>query len=135
MYYNKRKMFVSIMWVILGSALLILSFVGILDNPMYSGIGGGWLGVGVMQIYKNLKYHSNEDYKEKIDIELTDERNRYLRMQAWSWAGYLFIIGAAIVSIVLFIMKQSVYGQILSYCMCSVLVLYWISYLLLQKKN
>ena len=69
------------------------------------------------------------------DIEYTDERNRYIRMKAWSWAGYLFVIGAAIVSIVLFIMKQTVYGQIISYCMCAILVLYWVSYIILQKKD
>lgn len=135
MYYNKRKMAISIMWVILGAALLIFNIVGIMDDTIFSGMGGAWLGIGIVQIFQNLKYHSNAEYKEKKDIELTDERNRYIRMKAWSWAGYLFIIGAAVVSIVLFVMKQTVYGQILSYCICSVLVLYWGSYLMLQKKN
>lgn len=135
MYYNKRKMLVSIMWVILGAALLILDIVGITDNSICSGLGGGWLAIGAMQIYKNLKYHSNEEYKEKIDIELSDERNRYIRMKAWSWAGYLFIIGAAIVSIILYVMQEMVYGQILSYCVCSVLIFYWGSYIFLQRKN
>lgn len=135
MYYNKRKMLVSLLWVIIGATLVILDFIGVIDNPIFSGMGGGWLGVGAMQIYRNLKYHSNEEYKEKIDIEYSDERNSYIRMKAWSWAGYLFVIGAAIVSIVLFIMKQTVYGQIISYCMCAILVLYWVSYIILQKKN
>lgn len=135
MYYNKRKLLVSILWIIIGAALIILEFVGVLDNPIYSGMGGGWLAIGIMQIYKNLKYHSNEEYKEKIDIGYSDERNRYIRMKAWAWAGYLFIIGAAIISVVLFIMKQIVYGQIISYCMCAILVLYWGSYMILQKKD
>ena len=134
MYYNKRKMLVSMFWVIIGAALIILELFGVINNPIYAGMGGGWLAVGIMQIYKNLKYHTNEEYKEKIDIEYTDERNRYIRMKAWSWAGYLFIIGAAIISIVLFVTKQIVYGQIISYCMCAVLVLYWVSYMVLQKK-
>lgn len=135
MYYNKRKLFVSIMWVIIGAAFLILNSVGVIDNPVCSGMGGGWIAIGCMQIYRNLKYHSNQEYKEKIDIEYTDERNRYLRMKAWSWAGYLFIIASAIVCIVMFVMKQTVYGQLLSYCICSVLGLYWVSYIVLQKKN
>lgn len=135
MYYNKRKILVSLLWVIIGITLIILDIIGVIDNPIYSGMGGGLLVVGAMQIYRNLKYHNNEEYKEKIDIEYSDERNRYIRMKAWSWAGYLFIIGAAIISIVLFVMKQTVYGQIISYCMCAVLVLYWVSYIVLQKKN
>lgn len=135
MYYSKRKMLVSIMWVVLGATLLILDILGIIDNPIYSGIGGGWLAIGIMQIFRNLKYNTNEEYKEKVDTEYTDERNRYIRMKAWSWAGYLFIICAACVSVVLFIMNQMLYGQILSYCICAILILYWGSYLVLQKKN
>jgi len=134
MYYNKKKMAISIMWVIIGTVLLVLDIIGVINNPIYSGIGGGWLAVGIMQIIRNIKYNTNEDYKEKIDIEYKDERNGYLRMKAWSWASYLFIIGAAIVCIVLFIMKMTDYGQIVSYCMCSVLALYWISYMILCKK-
>ena len=135
MYYNKRKMLVSLIWVIIGTTLIILDFIGIIDNPIYSGMGGGWLAVGAMQIYRNLRYHSNDEYKEKIDIEYSDERNRYIRMKAWSWAGYLFIIGAAIICIALFVIGQTIYGQIISYCMCAVLALYWIAYIVLQKKN
>ncbi len=135
MYYNKRKMLVSVLWIIIGASLLILNMTGVLDNSIYSGLGGGWLVIGVMQIYKNLKYHSDREYKNKMDIEYSDERNRYLRMKAWSFAGYLFIIVSACISIVLFVMKLTLYGQILSYCMCSVLVFYWISYIVLQRRD
>lgn len=135
MYYNKKKLLVSMLWVIVGISLIILELIGVIDNPIYSGMGGGWLAVGAMQIYRNLRYHSNDEYKEKIDIEYSDERNRYIRMKAWSWAGYLFIIGAAIICIALFVIGQTIYGQIISYCMCAVLALYWIAYIVLQKKN
>lgn len=134
MYYNKRKMAVSIFWLILGIALLVLEFTGILNDSIYSGMGGGLLVVGIMQIVRNVKYHSNQDYKEKVDIEYKDERNKYIRIKAWSWAGYLFILGSAVVSIVLFLAKMTLYGQIVSYCMCAVLVIYWISYMVLQRK-
>lgn len=135
MYYNKKKLFVSIMWVIIGLSLLILDIIGVIDNPIFSGMGGGWLVIGIMQIYKNLKYHSNEEYKGKVDIEYTDERNRYIRMKAWAWAGYIFIITAGITSIVLFILNMTLIGQILGYCICAILVVYWVAYLILQKNN
>lgn len=134
MYYNNKKLIVSILWVIIGAALLIMDMTGVLDNSIFSGIGGGLLAIGVMQIIRNVKYNSNAEYKEKVDVAYKDERNRYLRMKAWAWAGYLFLLGAAIVSIVLFVAKQTMYGQIVSYCMCAVLALYLISYMVLQKK-
>ena len=134
MYYNKKKLMVSILWIILGAALLIMDLAGVLDNSIFSGMGGGLLAIGIMQIVRNVKYNSDAAYKEKVDIAYEDERNRYLRMKAWAWAGYLFILGAAIVSIVLFVAKLTIYGQIVSFCMCAVLALYWISYMVLQKK-
>ena len=127
-------MVVSIFELIIGITLLVLEFTGVSDNSIYSGMGGGLLGVGIMQIVRNVKYNSNQEYKEKVDIECNDERNKYIRMKAWSWAGYLFILGSAIVSIVLFIAKMTMYGQIVSYCMCAVLAIYWISYMTLQGK-
>lgn len=134
MYYNKKKRIVSILWVIIGAALLLMDITGVLDNSILSGMGGGLLAIGIMQIVNNVKYHSNAAYREKVDIAYKDERNRYLRLKAWAWAGCLFILGAAVVSIVLFVVKQTMYGQIVSYCMCAVLALYWISYMVLQKK-
>lgn len=134
MYYNTRKLAVSIMWVLIGIALLVLSFTEVLDDSIYSGMGGALIAVGVIQIIRNVKYHTNDEYKEKIDIAAEDERNSYIRMKAWSWAGYIFILAAAIVSLVLFVMNMNVYGQIVSYCLCSVLVIYWVAYLILQKK-
>ena len=55
MYYNKKKMIISIMWVIIGAALLVLDIIGVMDDPAYSGMGGGLLVIGMMQIYKKLK--------------------------------------------------------------------------------
>lgn len=135
MYYNKGKMIVSIMWIIIGLTLIVLSFMEIVDSSFCAGLGGGWIAVGVMQLYRNKKYHSDENYKEKIDIEASDERNRYIRMKAWSWAGYLFVIISGIGSIILHVIGQETYGQILSYSLCLILVLYVVAYIILQKKD
>lgn len=134
MYYNKKKLAVSVMWVIIGAALFVLELTGVISNPVFSGMGGALATVGVVQIIRNVRYHSNKEYKEKIDVAYTDERNGYIRMKAWSWAGYLFILCSAVASLVLFILKQTVYGQIVSYCMCAVLAFYVIVYMILQRK-
>lgn len=134
MYYNKKKLALSIMWIVLGVAFLTLSITGICDDSIFAGIGGGWIGVGLVQVIRNRRYNTNEEYKEKIDIESTDERNRFIRMKAWSLAGYLFILISGITCMGLMIAELTVYGQIVCYCMCAVLCLYWISYMILQKK-
>lgn len=134
MYYNNKKPVLSIAYIVVGIALIVLCSAGVIGNSVFSGLGGGLCGVGALQIARNIRYQKNEDYKEKIDIELTDERNRYLRMKAWSWAGYLFVIGGAVVSLIFLFGGLEIYGRIISFCMCFVLAAYWISYMLLKKK-
>ncbi len=134
MYYNTRKMILSIIWVIIGAVLLILEFTGVIDDPIYSSMGVVFLVIGIIQIIKKVRYQKDAEYREKVDIAYKDERNSYIRMKAWSWAGYLFVIGAAILSIIFNITKVNGYGQILGYCICAIIALYWISYMILSRK-
>ncbi len=134
MYYNTRKMILSIIWVIIGATLMILDFTGMTNDPIYSSMGAVFLVIGIMQIVKKIRYQKDPEYREKVDIAYKDERNGYIRMKAWSWAGYLFVIGAAVLSIGFNITKMRVYGQILGYCICAIIALYWISYMILSRK-
>lgn len=133
MYYNKRKMAVSIFWVVAGAVLFALGCMDKID-PAWSGCGGGLLGVGLVQIVRNLKYNNNEEYKEKIDIEASDERNRYLRLKAWSWAGYIYVLGSAVLSLVCLAMGLEDLSRMLGLSMCAVLALFWGSYMVLRNK-
>lgn len=133
MYYNKRKMAVSIFWIVAGAVLFALGCMEKID-PVWSGTGGGLLGVGLVQIVRNLKYNNNEEYKEKIDIEASDERNRYLRLKAWSWAGYIYVLGSAVLSLVCLAMGLEELSRMLGLSMCAVLALFWGSYMVLRNK-
>lgn len=133
-YYNNKKLFMSFIWVIAGLGLWTLSFTGKIPSDVWSGIGGGLVGVGVLQIIRNLKYRNNPKYKQKIDIELNDERNRYLRMKAWSWTGYTFVMVSAVISMILLITGEKTISQTLGLCMCAELAIYYISYIVVSKK-
>ena len=134
MYYNNKKLALSIFWVILGAVLLGLSTAGVLDSTMYGGMGGGLIAVGALQIARNLKYKKDPEYREKIDTEENDERNRFLRMKSWSWAGYIVILVECIGVIVAMIMGERTVQLVLSYSVCLILCVYWISYLVLSRK-
>lgn len=134
MYYNNKKLALSIFWVILGAVLLGLSTAGVLDSAMYGGMGGGLIAVGALQIARNLRYKRDPAYREKIDTEENDERNRFLRMKSWSWAGYVVILIEGIGAIVAMIMGERTIQLVLSYSVCLILCVYWISYLVLSRK-
>ena len=134
MYYNNKRLALSIFWAVVGLMLTVLSVTEVLDSSIYSGMGGGLMAVGVLQSIRNVKYRKDADYREKIDTEANDERNRFLRMKSWSWAGYIAILVEAAGVIVAIILGEETIRLILSFSVCLILVAYWVSYLVLSRK-
>ena len=134
MYYNNKKLALSIFWIILGVALMWLSIAEVLDSTYWSGMGGALIGVGVLQVIRNLRYRNNTEYQEKLNIEFNDERNKYLRMMSWAWTGYLVVLIEAIGVVVALIMGQHTVQIILAYSVCLIVGIYWIVYMILKRK-
>ena len=118
---TNRRMILSIFWVVLGAALLGANLAGL-------------LGVGVFQIIRNVRYLRNPEYREKVDTTNQDERNRFLANKAWAWAGYLYVLTAAIATIVLQIIGKQELAVAAGFSVCIIMVFHWLSYLYLQKK-
>lgn len=130
--YNKR-LILGIVYIIIGVLLSVLSFTLIIDE-WWQSFGIAIFIVGIVDIIRYIKYRSNADYKEKVDLYSTDERNRFLAMKAWSWAGYLFVIISALGVIIFQIAGFRELSIACSFCTCLVMVLYWISYTVLKRK-
>ena len=128
-----KKAIVSVLWIIIGSILIGLAFVGKVDE-FWNGMGSGLLIVGVLQLIRFYRFQNNEAYREKIEIEQNDERNRFIRNKAWAWAGYMFVILVSILSIVFRIMGQELLAIVSAQSVCLVLLLFWGSYIFLRKK-
>lgn len=128
-----RRMVLSIFWVLLGAALFICSALGMVDR-YWSCMGGGFLAVGIIQLIRHIRYRKNEDYREKVDVANSDERNRFLTGKAWAWAGYLFVLISGVATIALKVAGQDVWSLACSYALCLLLVLYWGAYLVLKRK-
>ena len=132
--YNNRRLALSIFWVLLGVTLLVLSITEVLDSSMYAGMGSVLIVVGGLQIIRNIRYRKDAAYKEKVDTETSDERNRFLSMKSWSWTGYIVVIIQGIGVVVATVLREDTIRQILSYSVCLIITVYWISYLVLSRK-
>ncbi len=133
-YYDNKKLTINICLMLIGIVLWVLAFAGKLPSSIWSTIGVTIVILEAFQIARNLRYRKDAEYKKKINIEAGDERNSYIRMKAWSYTGYFFVIGAAIISLILFVTGKEESGQIISYCMCAELVIFFVSYLILSRK-
>lgn len=128
-----RRMVLSIFWVLLGAALFICGTLEIVDS-YWSGMGGGFLAVGVIQLIRHIRYRKNEEYREAVDVAVSDERNRFLTGKAWAWAGYLFVLIGGVATIVLKVAGLDQWSLAASCALCLLLVLYWGAYLVLKRK-
>ena len=132
--YNNKKLVLSLFWVVLGAVLVGLSVAEILPSSLYAGMGGALIAVGALQVVRNLKYQKDSGYREKIDTEINDERNSFLRMKSWSWTGYITILVEGVGMIVAMILGQHTIQLVLSYSVCLILAAYWITYIILKRK-
>ena len=132
MKYSKYIL-VSIFWVVLGTALLVCHLAGLVEEFWFS-MGTGLLFVGILQSIKHIRYWSNESYREKIDTQNNDERNRFISSKAWAWAGWMFVMISAAGIIVFKLMDREDLMMMASGNVCILFALRGVSYMILKKK-
>ena len=128
-----RRIIPCIIYIILGIALFVLGALEIMDS-FWGGMGGALIAIGVIRAVQLIRLRKSEAYREKMEIEMADERNRFIRNRAWAWAGYLFVLIAAVSTIGLKLMGQDLLSAAAGCAVCILVLLYWISYLILRKK-
>ena len=129
---NKRWM-ASVVEIALGLVLTVCGALGVVDS-YWSGMGGGLLGVGIIQLVRYLRYYNNETYKNKVDIEVNDERNKFIALRAWAWAGFLYVMAGAVASIALQMLGKPELATLAGGSVCLLMVFHWISRIYLRKK-
>ena len=130
---GKGKIILSILWILLGSTLFGLGFLGLVDE-FWASMGSALVLVGILQIVKFYRLSRNQTYRENMEIELTDERNHFIRNKAWAWTGYLFILIVSVCTLVFHLLGQELLSMASGMAVGFMLTLYWVSYFVLSKK-
>ncbi len=130
---KQRRILASVIKIVFGVILSACGFGGIVDE-FWSGMGVAFVVIGVLQLIRQIRYMTNEEYKETVDIATKDERNKYLSLKAWSWAGYCFVIIAAVATILLKLAGMEDFMMLTSGSVCLMLLLYWGAYMILRRK-
>lgn len=131
---NNKRLISNIAEIAIGIVLAACGYAGMIDE-YWSGMGTALVIVGGIMLVRQIRYRTNAEYKSEVDVQVNDERNQYLRNKAWSWAGYIFVLIAAVASIILKIIGLDQFSQFSGFCVCLLMILYWISYLVLSKRH
>ncbi|MBQ5674519.1 MAG: hypothetical protein IIV45_05465 [Lachnospiraceae bacterium] len=73
-----KRIFFSIAWVVIGAILIGMGFAGKVDE-YWNGVGTGLFCIGILQILRFRRFNKNAAYREKVEIEMNDERNHFIR--------------------------------------------------------
>ena len=130
---QKIKLSFNIVYVIIGCILIGFAVLEKLDS-FWSGMGSALLVVGLINLLKFHRLSKNEEYREKMEIEISDERLQFIRNKAWAWSGYLFVLISAVACIVFKVMNLDQLSLYASFSVCLVLVLFWVSHAIIKRK-
>ena len=129
----KKKLYVSIFWILLGLGLNIGHWAGLWEDYWMS-MGIAFLFIGTLQLLRQRRYRTNESYRERVDTAANDERNKFLANKAWAWAGYWFVLLAGSGTVIFKLMGREDLMMFCSGSVCFMMVLYWLNYLWLSRK-
>lgn len=130
---NNKRLISSILEIVIGAALIVgVKAAG--GDSVWLGMGGALFGVGIVYLVQALRYRTDDSFREKVDIEAGDERNNFIRLRAWAWAGTGFVILGGVLTVVFLILGRQEISTLIG-CGVSLMVLfYWLSFLILRKK-
>lgn len=119
---------------VLGLALIVISVIMDLDE-IYTGFGGGIVGVCVMRIVLYVLYKKVPSYAKRTEIENKDERNLYLANKARSIAFTMGTCVCAVASVAAFLFNMRETGILLGYIVCLFLLLFWVADWFLKRNS
>ena len=128
-----KRIYMSVFWVVLGGVLVALELTGRIEE-YWGSMGFAMMVVGLIQIVRLARYKRDAEYREAVDVQNNDERNRFLANKAWAWAGYWLVLICAVGTIVFKLLGREDLMMFSSGVVCLMLVLYWVCYTVLKRK-
>lgn len=128
----KARLYASVVIAILG---VLLIGVGVFRRTdMASSFGLMFLVIGIARIVQYIKITKNEETLHKREVAETDERNVMLWTKARSLTFSIYILLAAIASVILYMLEMDIIAKTLSYSLFSFILIYWICYFVISRK-
>lgn len=134
-YKKKLKTRLNTAIIMIGVGIIFTVSSIFADSEMASTFGAVFLVMGIARVVQYKRLLNDPEEMRRREIIETDERNVMLWTKARSLAFVIYIISLGIAVIVLQLMEMSQAANIVSLCMMGFMVIYWICYFIIVKKN
>ena len=131
----KTRLYVAIAFIVLGITLIAISFITKTDNYFISSFGLALVVMGIARTRRYFIITKNEERIRKTEISETDERNISIHQKARgaAFSTYLLLSGLSVIVLSFLAIHEA--AKWISYSMCVLVVIYWISYFIYQRKS
>ena len=130
----KFRLYLAIAYIVAGVTMIVVFNTIKNGNEFFSAYGLALVVIGFARIRRYCRITKNEETVRKQEILETDERNVAIVNKARSTAFYVFVLLLSLVIVVLQFLNLRVYVQVLAGVLCTLLVIYWICYLIIRKR-
>ena len=131
----KIRLWVAISYIALGIAMATVAIVSKTENQFISSFGLALAVMGIARIRNYFLITKNEDTLRKREITETDERNVSIVNKARSAAFTVYILLAGVFVIVMGLLDKIEISVWVSYSVALLVFVYWICYIIYQKKS
>ena len=134
-YKKKLKIRLNTAIIMISAGIVFTVSSIFADSEMASTFGAVFLVMGIARVVQYKRLLNDPEEMRRREIIETDERNVMLWTKARSLTFVVYIIALGIAVIVLQLMEMSQAANIVSFCMMGFIVIYWICYFIIVKKN
>ncbi len=130
----QKRLYIYLCYLFIGLSMLIAQFIIRTENDLLSGMGLAFVVCAIAKIRKYFTVLRNETLLKQQEIKENDERNIFIMNSAKSIAFNIYIILNGIVIVALSFANKSELVNFLSYNICVVVLIYWLSYFFVKKR-
>lgn len=131
----KTRLYLSVLYIIFGIAVIIGANFTKTDNSFVSSFGIGMTVMGIARTRNYFLITKNDETLKKQQIYETDERNLSIQSKAKSLTFSIYVLLSGTAVIVLSFCGIHDLAKQISFSVLLLVVIYWISYLIYQKKS
>ena len=130
----KQRVYWAWTELVFGIVMVAVAAWKSLDNEFFFAWGVALAAIGIVKLRKYYKLRNSEELMRKQQIAENDERNRMINAKAKSWAFYWYVLACGVAVIVLEFMGNEKLATIIALSICLLLLIYVVSYYVLNKK-
>ena len=130
----KQRLYIAVSYIVIGLLLIAADALNHFENQFFFSFGITLIVMGILRLIRHRKVTKDEAAIRRQEVAETDERTLMMAEKARSWAFSYSIMIAGIAVIVLSLLGKHDAALPFAWYVCGMVVLYWIFWLILQKK-